>query len=51
MEKQSRPDMKMVILSLIIPMVTPYIAGYLGKYLWRIFSEDRDYHEQGEYDR
>jgi len=50
-EKQSGPDMKRVILSLIIPIVTPYIAGYLGKYVGRIFSEDRDYYEQGEYDR
>jgi len=50
-EKQSRPDMKMVILSLIIPILTPYIAGYLGKYVGRIFSEDRDYHKQEECDR
>jgi hypothetical protein len=50
-ENQSRPDMKMVILSLIIPIVTPYIAGYLGKHVGRVFSEDRDYHEQGECDR
>jgi hypothetical protein len=49
-EKQSGPDMTRVILSLVIPMVTPYIAGYLGKYMGRIFSGNRDYYEQGEYD-
>jgi hypothetical protein len=50
-EKPPGADMKMVILSLIIPIVTPYITDYLGKYVGRIFSEDRDYHEQGECDR
>ena len=50
-EKQSGPEMTRVILSLIIPIVTPYIAGYLGKHVGRVFPEDRNYHEQGEWDR
>jgi hypothetical protein len=41
-EQKSRPDMKMEILSMILPIVTPYIAGYLEKYMGRIFSGDRD---------
>jgi hypothetical protein len=40
-EQGSRPDMKMKILWMILPMVTPYIAGYLEKYVGRIFSGDR----------
>ena len=41
-EHKSRPDMKMEILSMILPIVTPYIAGYLEKYMGRIFSGDRE---------
>jgi hypothetical protein len=41
-EQKSRPDMKMEILSMILPLVTPYIAGYLEKYMGRIFSKDRN---------
>lgn len=41
-EQASRPDMKMEILSMLLPIVTPYIASYLEKYMKKIFSGDRD---------
>jgi hypothetical protein len=41
-EQKSRPDVRMEILSMLLPVVTPFIAGYLERYLGRIFSGDRD---------
>ncbi len=41
-EQKSRPDLRMEIISLILPMVAPYISSYIEKYLGGIFSRDRE---------
>ena len=40
-EQRSGPDMRMEVISMILPLVTPYIASYLEKYMGKIFSGDR----------